>query len=328
MFNFKLVKINKVLYFYKKQRNLDAYKIPKSVQNNIYSQGEIFFRYTQITKNLLGSTNSLMNIKPLLSSMNQLTKVPILNIPNFDTIMTENIRKVNSIINDSIRNHLELINTISFKLDIEKINKLVGNFKKKLRVFLEHVHSQNLCVKLEYLTEYYEIYLENEVIREQDIYKTFKKHYQEIKSNLLSDEFYLPKQFYISRAIDNFENKRYVEASMLFLASIEYLVIYQTFNEEREPKYKRINAILSQDIQENADELFHVINSNAIDILKCYYSSHNDIEDPNYINRNRLMHGIMEAQNIKKLDCIKLIYLLDLLPVIEVVIEESDITIQ
>ncbi|HCQ3538749.1 TPA: hypothetical protein ACF5WZ_000198 [Staphylococcus aureus] len=115
---------------------------------------------------------------------------------------------------------------------------------------------------------------------------------------------------------------------MLFLASIEYLVIYQTFNEEREPKYKRINAILSQDIQENADELLHVINSNAIDILKCYYSSHNDIEDPNYVNRNRLMHGIMEAQNIKKLDCIKLIYLLDLLPVIEVDIEESDLTIQ
>ncbi|HDV6016952.1 TPA: hypothetical protein RJJ39_002340, partial [Staphylococcus pseudintermedius] len=144
-----------------------------------------------------------------------------------------------------------------------------------------------------------------------------------IKNNLLKNDFYKPKQFYINRVIDNFENKRYVEASMLLLASIDYLTIYQTYSEKRETKYKRINRILNQDIKDNEDELNQVINENAINTINTIYSSHNDIEDPDYINRNRLMHGVMEAENIKKIDCIKLIYILDLLSVMKIVIQDT-----
>ncbi|EHC9913426.1 TPA: hypothetical protein K8938_000866 [Staphylococcus pseudintermedius] len=237
--------------------------------------------------------------------------------------MSESIAKVNKVVNESIKRNIDLINNISNSINFDELNKLMSRLKKQLQDFIIYCQNLNLSMKLEYFSLYYEIYVKYGRITDEDVYVTFKKHYSKIKNNLLKNDFYKPKQFYINRVIDNFENKRYVEASMLLLASIDYLTIYQTYSEKRETKYKRINRILNQDIKDNEDELNQVINENAINTIKTIYSSHNDIEDPDYINRNRLMHGVMEAENIKKIDCIKLIYILDLLSVMKIVIQDT-----
>lgn len=94
--------------------------------------------------------------------------------------------------------------------------------------------------------------------------------------------------------------KRYVEASMLSLAVIDYLTIYNVYQEKREPNYKSIKFVLNKDIEDNDKELERIITHTTIKLIKEYYSSYNKIKDPAYINRNRLMHGIMDIQSIKK----------------------------
>jgi len=129
--------------------------------------------------------------------------------------------------------------------------------------------------------------------------------------------------FTIQRIITNFENKRYTETAMLALAAIDYLIIYNTFQEEREAKYKNINKILNKDISGNEEEIEQVITQYTVKLIKGYYGANNDIDDPEYINRNRLMHGIMDIESIKKIDCIKLIYILDVLSTIKVELIED-----
>ena len=91
---------------------------------------------------------------------------------------------------------------------------------------------------------------------------------------------------------------------MLALASIDYLTIYNTY-QEREANYKSINMILNKDILDNEEEIEQVITQYTVKLIKEYYGINNDIDDPDYINRNRLMHGIMDIESIKKIDCIK-----------------------
>ena len=105
---------------------------------------------------------------------------------------------------------------------------------------------------------------------------------------------------------------------MLALASIDYLTIYNTYQEEREDNYKSINMILNKDILDNEEEIEQVITQYTVKLIKEYYGINNDIDDPDYINRNRLMHGIMDIESIKKIDCIKLLYLIDVLSTIKV----------
>ena len=105
---------------------------------------------------------------------------------------------------------------------------------------------------------------------------------------------------------------------MLALASIDYLTIYNTYQEEREANYKSINMILNKDILDNEEEIEQVITQYTVKLIKEYYGINNDIDDPDYINRNRLMHGIMDIESIKKIDCIKLLYLIDVLSTIKV----------
>lgn len=175
-----------------------------------------------------------------------------------------------------------------------------------------------MSMRLEYFSDYYDIYIDKNAIAEEDLYLIFKNHYHNIKDNLTENEFYQPKKAYISRIIDNFENRRYTEVAMLSLAIIDYLTIYNTFQEKREAKYKNIKTILNKHILGNEKEINQVITQYTVKLIKNYYSNHNDIDDPDYINRNRLMHGIMDIESIKKIDCIKLIYLLDVLSLIEI----------
>ncbi|RIM85350.1 hypothetical protein BU109_12285 [Staphylococcus xylosus] len=76
--------------------------------------------------------------------------------------------------------------------------------------------------------------------------------------------------------------------------------------------------ILNKDILDNEEEIEQVITQYTVKLIKEYYGINNDIDDPDYINRNRLMHGIMDIESIKKIDCIKLLYLIDVLSTIKV----------
>lgn len=119
----------------------------------------------------------------------------------------------------------------------------------------------------------------------------------------------------------------FLQTYRLALASIEYLTIYNTYQEEREPKYKAINNILKKDIIGNEEEIEQIITQNTVKLIKEYFGINNDVDDPEYINRNRLMHGIMDIESIKKIDCIKLIYLLGVLSTIKIkLVEDKKLT--
>ncbi|RAV26954.1 hypothetical protein DQE84_02715 [Staphylococcus warneri] len=84
---------------------------------------------------------------------------------------------------------------------------------------------------------------------------------------------------------------------MLSLAVIDYLTIYNVYQEEREPNYKSIKSVLNKDIGDNDKELERIITHTTIKLIKEYYSNYNKIKDTSYINRNRFMHGIMDIQS-------------------------------
>ncbi|WP_458622512.1 hypothetical protein [Staphylococcus hominis] len=232
--------------------------------------------------------------------------------------MADTVLKVNNTLNDSFKVHINLINNITTNIDFNKLQKIISLLEENLMQFIRYSEKYRLSMKLEYFSDYYGIYLEKEKITDEDIYTTFKSHYSTIKNNLMKNEFYYPKRFYIRRAINNFENKRYPETAMLALAAIEFLTIYNTFQEKREANYKSINIILNKDILNKKEEIEQVITQYTVKLLKEYYGINNDIDDPDYINRNRLMHGIMDIESIKKIDCIKLLYLMDVLSTIKV----------
>ncbi|SCT09484.1 hypothetical protein [Staphylococcus caeli] len=319
MKSIKLIKYNKVLYTNKKLNNTNKLKIPKSYLD--YSN-----RLTKtLDNNYLDAISRLnlpkfdiVRIKPHLTNIENIVKNVQKHVPKINNLMADTIIKVNRALNDSFKVHMNLINNITTNIDFSKLQKIINLLEERLIKFIKYSEKYRLSMKLEYFSDYYDIYLEKDKITDEDIYVTFKSHYATIKNNLIENDFYYPKRSYIHRIIDNFENKRYTETAMLALASIDYLTIYRAYQEEREANYKSINMILNKDILDNEEEIEQVITEYTVKLIKEYYGINNDIDDPDYINRNRLMHGIMDIESIKKIDCIKLLYLIDVLSTIKV----------
>ncbi len=55
---------------------------------------------------------------------------------------------------------------------------------------------------------------------------------------------------------------------MLSLAVIDYLTIYNVYQEEREPNYKSIKSVLNKDIGDNDKELERIITHTTIKLIK------------------------------------------------------------
>lgn len=318
MKSIKLIKYNSVLYTNKRLKNTNQLKLSKLYLD--YSN-----RLTKPIDNSLDVINRLklpqlkiVSVKSYLTNIENIVGNVQRHVPKINNLMADTIIKVNRALNDSFKVHINLINKITTNIDFSKLREAINLLEESLKLFIKYSEKYRLSMKLEYFSDYYEIYLEKDKITDEDIYVTFKSHYSIIKNNLIENDFYYPKSAYIQRVIDNFEHKRYTEAAMLALASIDYLVIYNTYQEEREAKYKNINKILNRDILGNEEEIEQVITQYTVKLIKKYYGTNNDIEDPDYINRNRLMHGIMDIESIKKIDCIKFIYLLDVLSTIKV----------
>ncbi|MCA2503661.1 hypothetical protein [Staphylococcus xylosus] len=319
MKSIKLIKYNGVLHTSKRLKNTNQLKTSKPYLN--YSN-----RLTKtLDNNYLDAIDRLklpqfdiVSIKPYLTNIENIVKNVQIHVPKINNIMADTIIKVNKALNDSFKVHLNLINNITTNIDFSKLQEIIDLLEESLILFIKYSEKYRLSMKLEYFSDYYDIYLEKDKFTDEDIYVTFKSHYATIKNNLSENDFYYPKRSYIRRVIDNFENKRYTEATMLALASIDYLIIYNTYQEERETNYKSINKILNKDILDNEEEIEQVITQYTVKLIKEYYGINNDIDDPDYINRNRLMHGIMDIESIKKIDCIKLIYLLDVLSTIKI----------
>ncbi|TGE17877.1 hypothetical protein [Staphylococcus petrasii] len=300
MKSIKLIKYNGVLYTSKRLKNTNQLNTSKS--------------HLGYNSRLKFPCFDIVNNKSYLDIMRNIQK----RVSKINNIMTDTILKVNKTLNDSFKVHINLINNITTNIDFNKLQKIISLLEENLIQFIRYSEKYRLSMKLEYFSDYYGIYLEKEKITDEDIYATFKSHYSTIKNNLMENDFYYPKRSYIRRAINNFENKRYPETAMLALASIEFLTIYNTFQEKREANYKSINIILNKDILNKKEEIEQVITQYTVKLLKEYYGINNDIDDPDYINRNRLMHGIMDIESIKKIDCIKLLYLMDVLSTIKV----------
>lgn len=316
--SFKLIKYNKILYANKKVNKKNKLKISKSCLD--YSNG-----LTKAINNNLNVMNNMklhqlgiVSITPYLSNVENKMRNVQTSVSNINNLIEDTIVKVNSALNDSIKVHINLINNITANIDFSKLRESINLLEESLKLFIKYSKKYRLSMKLEYFSDYYDIYLEKDKITDEDIYVTFKSHYATIKNNLIENDFYYPKSSYIHRIIDNFENKRYTETAMLALASIDYLTIYSAYQEEREANYKSINMILNKDILDNEEEIEQVIIEYTVKLIKEYYGINNDIDDPDYINRNRLMHGIMDIESIKKIDCIKLLYLIDVLSIIKV----------
>ncbi|GGI42975.1 hypothetical protein [Mammaliicoccus stepanovicii] len=320
MAKFVLIKFDKILYKKREKKNtLNSFKLPNTYIESIYQQKRVIERYSNIINRISLPKLDIVNIKPILpnpnlfptlTNMQQSTKV--------NNVIADTIRDVNKLINDSLNVQINLINRVTSGIDLNKQKETISLLEEQLGTFIEYCEQFKLSMRLEYFSDYYDIYLDKKAITDEDIYIVFKKHYDDIKNNLIENEFYLPKKEYVQRIIENFENKRYTEVAMLTLAIIDYLTIYKAYQEEREPRYKSINMVVNKHILGNEKEINQVITQYTVKLIKCYYSIHNDIEDPDYINRNRLMHGIMDIEFIKKIDCIKLIYLLDVLSSIEI----------
>ncbi|HHQ1576046.1 hypothetical protein RM578_08400 [Staphylococcus haemolyticus] len=316
MKSIKLVKYKGILHTSKRIKDTNHLKkslpyLDKSIKrlDNNYSPAIIKLKLPNF---------DIVRIKPHLTNIENIVRKAQKHAPTINNLMAGNIIKVNRALNDSFKVHKNLINNITTNIDISKLQKTFNLLKESLIEFIKYSEKYRLSMKLEYFSDYYDIYLEKHKITDEDIYVTFKSHYVTIKNNLIENDFYYPKRSYIQRVIDNFENKRYTETSMLALASIDYLTIYNTFQEEREANYKSINMILNKDLLDNEEEIEQVITQYTVKLIKEYYGINNDIDDPDYINRNRLMHGIMDIESIKKIDCIKLLYLIDVLSTIKV----------
>ncbi|HEG9160043.1 hypothetical protein ACO1DJ_02825 [Staphylococcus epidermidis] len=305
---FKLVKRQKKLYFKKNRSNLSLMKFPKPYLNNI-----------KLQTSYIDKTKMLIN-KSILSSIAN-TKVQIPKVPQISKDIRKAINNTTSLINENIQQYTNLMNKITSSIDLDKLKQIVESLQESLKKFIYYFETHKMSMKLEFFSDYYGVYVEKNQITDVDIYTNFKNHYSSIKYNLLNNDFYFPKSSYINLILSNFEKKRYVEASMLSLAVIDYLTIYNVYQEERESNYKSIKSVLNKDIEDNDKELERIITHTTIKLIKEYYSSYNKIKDPAYINRNRLMHGIMDIQSIKKIDCIKLLYILDVLSVIKVKLE-------
>lgn len=316
MKSIKLVKYKGILHTSKRIKDTNHLKkslpyLDKSIKrlDNNYSPAIIKLKLPNF---------DIVRIKPHLTNIENIVRKAQKHAPTINNLIAGNIIKVNRALNDSFKVHKNLINNITTNIDISKLQKTFNLLKESLIEFIKYSEKYRLSMKLEYFSDYYDIYLEKHKITDEDIYVTFKSHYVTIKNNLIENDFYYPKRSYIQRVIDNFENKRYTETSMLALASIDYLTIYNTFQEEREANYKSINMILNKDLLDNEEEIEQVITQYTVKLIKEYYGINNDIDDPDYINRNRLMHGIMDIESIKKIDCIKLLYLIDVLSTIKV----------
>lgn len=310
--SFKLIKCSKVLYINKRLKYINQFEISRTdlVKNRLPNMLDIVNRIKLPTLDL-GMEENLKNIENIVKNVQ-------MHIPKVNNFAEDIIIKVNRVINDSIKIHINLINNITANIDYSELRRSIDLLEENLKIFIKYCKKHKLSMKLEYFSDYYDIYFEKNKITDEDIYVTFKSHYLIIKNNLIENDFYYPKKFYIRRLIDNFEKRRYTETAMLALATIDYLTIYNTFQEERESKYKSINKILNKEIYGSEEEIEQVITQYTVKIIKEYYGTNNNIEDPEYINRNRLMHGIMDIEKIKKIDCIKLIYLLDILSTIKI----------
>ena len=319
MKSIKLVKYKGILYTSKRIKNSNQLKISNSyLDNSNRLTKKLDNNYLDAISRLKLPKFDIVSIKPHLTNVENIVKNVQKHVPKINNLMADNIIKVNRALNDSFKVHMNLINNITTNIDFSKLQKIINLLEESLIQFIKYSENYRLSMKLEYFSDYYDIYLEKNKITDEDIYVTFKSHYATIKNNLIENDFYYPKRSYIQRVIDNFENKRYAETTMLALASIDYLTIYNTYQEEREANYKSINMILNKDILDNEEEIEQVITQYTVKLIKEYYGINNDIDDPDYINRNRLMHGIMDIESIKKIDCIKLLYLIDVLSTIKV----------
>ncbi|TDM13570.1 hypothetical protein [Macrococcus bovicus] len=319
----KLIKTHRILYTNKRARDINELKVPKSYLDQINRQKKTIDNYWS-TINRVNATR--LDVESILSHIPKFTSIveaAQIQRTQMNSLMTDTINKVNRILNDNLKAHINLINNITSNIDFSKLREAINLLEESLKLFIRYCEQYRLSMKLEYFSDYYDIYLEKSDITDEDIYRIFKSHYPDIKSNLTENDFYQPKEAYIYRIIDNFENKRYTEAAMLALAAIDYLTIYRAYQEEREPKYKSINTFLNKDILGNEEEIEQIITQYTVKVIKEHYSNNNAISDPDYINRNRLMHGVMDIKAIKKIDCIKLIYLIDVLSSIEIELVES-----
>ncbi|RAI81019.1 hypothetical protein BFS35_005465 [Macrococcoides goetzii] len=308
---YKLIRIDKKLYTKKRNiKNVNKEYIPSVYLEAINKQK----RFINDSVNVLNNIHiPNFNVSRTVTMNLETLKLPKMNFVTPNDIITETVAEVNKILNDSIKVKINLINNITASVNLDKIRETVRQITESLKQFIEYCEQYKMSMSLEYFSDYYDIYLEKNKITDEDIYITFKKHYVTIKENLIENEFYHLKKSYIKRILSNFENKRYTEVAMLSLAVIDYLTIYRACKEKRESKYKNIHNILNKHVRDNESGIEEIITQYTVLLIKSYYSIDNDLEDPKYINRNRLMHGIMDIETINKLDCIKLIYLLDVL---------------
>lgn len=318
-------------YFISKKNKILYFKMSKLPQknNDFFSESYLKDMNKQI-RNMKPQIDFIqkMDLKPIIKNIEYMNNIKrsftIPKVPIINQEMSKSIKSINRIMSDAIRNQINLINSLKDALNFDEFNEIISNFSDNLKSYIEYSQDTNLCVSLLYMTDYYHVFVKDKEINNEVLNEIFEEHYPSIKEDFYNNEFYIPKRNYINQIIENFEAERYIECSMLLLSVIDYMTIYEAFHEHREPKYKRLDKIVQQNLEEGDHELDKLITQFAINTIRHYYSSDNNLNDPDYVNRNRLMHGIMDIENITKTDCIKLIYLLDILPTLDIRIKNDE----
>jgi len=182
MKSIKLIKYKGVLYWNKRVKNTNHLKITKH-----------YLGYNNILKS---SQFKLDSIKSYLINFESIVKSVQLHAPKINKLMNDAIIKVNRVLNESLKVQLNLINNITTNIDFSKLQEMIDLLEESLKQFIKYSEIHRLSMKLEYFSDYYDIYLEKHKITEEDIYITFKSHYSSIKNNLIENNFYYPANYY------------------------------------------------------------------------------------------------------------------------------------
>lgn len=243
-------------------------------------------------------------------------------VQQFET-MRKQMTLTNNMVQDimqPIRNQVNSIQAILTSLpkitlpefDKEKLKEIAEELQYKYQLFFNELKEKGILPSFKFIDIYEEHFSEHGCIEERFIIEQFEKDFPEIKSSFYSHELFKEKYSYLELAIEDYCKEKYSQCTFLLFSAMDYTVVYSLLRKERGKIYYPLKSSLKEGLSDLdrafIDYEYHIAFQK---IAENYYKNDNNIEDPRLVNRNRLMHGTMDINNIGKIDCIKLFYLIE-----------------
>lgn len=214
---------------------------------------------------------------------------------------------------DSIQSILSSLPKITIpKFDIESLKEITAGIRYKYQLFFSECKEKGMLPSFKFIDSYEEQFSEHGFIEDEFIIEQFEKDFTEIKTSFSSNKLFEEKYSFLELAIQDYYDERYSQSIFLLFSAMDYTVVYSLLRKERGKKYNPLKKSLKEGLSD-LDRAFidYEYHTAFQSIAEKYYENDNNIEGPTLVNRNRLMHGTMDINNISKIDCIKLFYLIE-----------------